>query len=282
MTPSKSEVRTLLGGQVAILGQWLEVGGEDLNVVLVKLASPSAETAENQHTLPAPFAKEQVSGDILLFRNNEEAEPVDFTLADYTEFMRSKASEADASGVQEGGEEEEAEDSEEEEDEEESEEEEGEMTEEQVALLQTVIANFTEQRGRPPTEIELVGIMNKLNARMPEAGSDDSDCDEDELIAEAGGEDAEEEEEEEEEDEEEEDDDDDGGGGGGDKNDEHEAEVAEQDEQGEPKPARRVSARISKRTSISMTPSQAAKPGEVGRGAPAPPAPIVRKRQRAH
>ena len=46
-----------------------------------------------------------------------------------------------------------------------------EMSEEQMALLKTVIENFTQQRGRAPTEIELVAIMNKLNALMPVRGS---------------------------------------------------------------------------------------------------------------
>ena len=34
MTPAKAEVGKLMGGRVAILGQWLDVGGEGLNVVV--------------------------------------------------------------------------------------------------------------------------------------------------------------------------------------------------------------------------------------------------------
>ena len=34
MTPSKAEVRKLMGGQVEILGQYVDVGGPDLNVVV--------------------------------------------------------------------------------------------------------------------------------------------------------------------------------------------------------------------------------------------------------
>ena len=82
MTPAKAEVKKLMGGQVAILGQWVSVGGEDLNVVvrpwrarplasappphvcgltlwelqIVGVDSPPADAAVNQHTLPAPFA----------------------------------------------------------------------------------------------------------------------------------------------------------------------------------------------------------------------------------
>ena len=143
------------------------------------------------------------------------------------------------------------------------------MTEEQAALLQTVIANFTEQRGRAPTEIELVAIMNKLNALMPEGDDDeDSDCDEDELAAEAG-EDQEGDEDEDEQGIDPEQDGDEDEGGDEEEDDEEEDEA--------PPPTRRQSARVkrlNKRSSVSGTP----RGGAVG--ATVPPAPIMRKRAR--
>ena len=146
------------------------------------------------------------------------------------------------------------------------------MTEEQAALLQTVIANFTEQRGRAPTEIELVAIMNKLNALMPEGDDDeDSDCDEDELAAEAG------------EDQEGDEDEDEQGIVPEQDGDEDEGEDEEEDDEEEdeaPPPTRRQSARVkrlNKRSSVSGTP----RGGAVGATVPpAPRAPIVRKRAR--
>jgi hypothetical protein len=86
MTPRKGEVRDLMGGQVTFIGQWTDVGEPDLNVMLVKLADPPAGAKPNQHALPPPFHKVKTEGDILLFRNNEDATPVDLTMAVYEAF----------------------------------------------------------------------------------------------------------------------------------------------------------------------------------------------------
>ena len=55
-------------------------------------------------------------------------------------------------------------------------------------MLEAVIGNFTKMKGRPPTELELVAIMNQLNAKIADVDSDeDSDVNEDELSGEDDG-----------------------------------------------------------------------------------------------
>ena len=67
----------------------------------------------------------------------------------------------------------------------EDEEDDEELTEEQQAMLEVVIGNFTQMKGRPPTELELIAIMNQLNAKIADVGSDeDSDVNEGDLSGE--------------------------------------------------------------------------------------------------
>ena len=257
------EVRDLLGGQVTISGLYERVGRADLNVVIVTLASPPADAPDNQHTLPQPFADAKHKGSILLFRNDEDAKPVDFTLADYAALQEAKAGEEQPAAAAAGAEQVEDEDDEEESDEE-DEDEEG-LSEDQQAMLQAVIGNFTQMKGRPPSEIELVAIMNQLNQRIVEAESeDDSDCDEEELAAEndAEAQDGDEDDEESEE--------------------ESEAEE-EEEEMAPPAAAAAASAtrgpRKGARQSVEGTPGL--RRGKGAATAPAPPAPIIRKSRRA-
>ena len=186
MTPQKNEVRSLLGGgQVTFIGQWTEVGKPEWNVMLVRQAGAPDSVPANQHTLLSPFQNVRVIGPILLFRNDENAKPVHFSARDYADFQEecrlrprpapdpadAAAAAADAIGSDEdiewisGSGEEEGSGSEEE----------PELTEEQEKLLYDVIAGFKKDKGQPPTEPELVAIMNDLNEAMA-AASDDIDA----------------------------------------------------------------------------------------------------------
>ena len=53
------------------------------------------------------------------------------------------------------------------------------MSEEQEQLLNQVIDGFTKDKGRPPTEPELMDIMTKLNEAMAAASDDEGDDDSD-------------------------------------------------------------------------------------------------------
>lgn len=189
MTPRKAEVKELLGGQPTFIGQWTEVGKPEWNVMLVALAQPPESCPANQHNLPSPFQEVASKGDILLFRNDEDAKPVDFTVADYEQFQEDSklkprlapdpdaAGSEDAAGEGVASEDTSSDDEEDDEDsdEEEGSEEEGEMSEEQELLLKTVIEGFTNDKGRAPTEPELVDIMTRLNEAMMAAGSDEDE-----------------------------------------------------------------------------------------------------------
>ena len=201
------------------------------------VADPPPDAADNEHVLPQPFAVRDTSrspfkppvrfstfascaqdskfkGSILLFRNDEDANPVAFTvsvpaslaqtlsasrltrgcgqIADYEAMKKSQAAKAESGEEGAAAASAEAEEEEEDESSEEDSEEED-LSEDQKAMLEAVISNFTEMKGRPPTEIELVAIMNSLNARIMEQDEDDdSDVDEDELRAEVDGKDDEE------------------------------------------------------------------------------------------
>ena len=113
-------------------------------------------------------------------------------IADYEAMKKSQAAKAESGEEGAAAASAEAEEEEEDESSEEDSEEED-LSEDQKAMLEAVISNFTEMKGRPPTEIELVAIMNSLNARIMEQDEDDdSDVDEDELRAEVDGKDDEE------------------------------------------------------------------------------------------
>ena len=221
----------------------------------------------------------------MLFRNDEDAKPVDFTvcppvparvacsspadmwsrvcvsqLADYEALKKAKASEeqpASAGAAAEEEEEEEDDDDEDDDEDDEDDEDEG-LTEEQQAMLEAVIGNFTQMKGRPPTELELVAIMNQLNAKIADVGSDeDSDVNEGDL----SGEDDEDDDSEEE--------------------DEEEGEESEEEAE-EEMPA--APASISSAARLSRKPHRASVEGTPAvRGsrakAPLPPAPIIRKKR---
>ena len=160
------------------------------------VADPPPDAADNEHVLPQPFAvrdtfrspfkppvrfstfasctqDSKFKGSILLFRNDEDANPVAFTvsvpaslaqtlsasrltrgcgqIADYEAMKKSQAAKAESG--EEGAAAASAEAEEEEEEDESSEEdsEEEDLSEDQKAMLEAVISNFTEMRAvRPP------------------------------------------------------------------------------------------------------------------------------------
>jgi hypothetical protein len=181
-------------------------------------------------------------------------------LEDYEGLKTAKASEEQPAAAATAAEEEEEE--EEDSDGSDEDDEDGDLTEEQQAMLEAVIENFTKMKGRAPTELELVAIMNQLNAKIADVDSDeDSDVEEGDL---SGGDDDddEEEEEDEEEDDEEEDDDE---------------EEAEEEMPAAPAsvPASARPSRKLHRASVEGTP--ALRGSKVK--APLPPAPIIRKKR---
>src|SRR5210317_389151 len=80
ITPSKNEIFKLLHGRQTFIGQWPEI-----DVVIMKAESA---TILNENTLPPPFDIEEVYGKILLVRMDEESEPQDFTLDEYSRYKR--------------------------------------------------------------------------------------------------------------------------------------------------------------------------------------------------
>tara|TARA_B100000405_G_C16614041_1_gene385187 strand:+ start:470 stop:769 length:300 start_codon:yes stop_codon:yes gene_type:complete len=74
--PVKNEIYKILSGRATFIGQW-----PDIDVVILKCVQA---TKLNQNTLPHPFHGEEVYGKILLVRMDEDSEPRDFTLKEFT------------------------------------------------------------------------------------------------------------------------------------------------------------------------------------------------------
>ena len=74
--PSKNEIFKILLGRATFIGQWPEI-----DVVIMK---PEHGLIENENVLPYPFHGEDVKGKVLLMRMDENSEPQDFTLREYT------------------------------------------------------------------------------------------------------------------------------------------------------------------------------------------------------
>jgi hypothetical protein len=77
-TPRKHQVKEILGADPTIIGEWHEI-----QVILVKGRIESLNVPVNEHKLRWPFHVEEVRGDILLYRVDESATPIDFTLEEY-------------------------------------------------------------------------------------------------------------------------------------------------------------------------------------------------------
>jgi|TARA_B110000259_G_C13979553_1_gene388076 hypothetical protein len=74
--PSKNEIFKILLGRATFIGQWPEI-----DVVIMK---PEHGLIENENVLPYPFHGDDVKGKVLLMRMDENSEPQDFTLREYT------------------------------------------------------------------------------------------------------------------------------------------------------------------------------------------------------
>ena len=80
-----NEIFKILGGPATFIGQWPEI-----DVVLLKCTSSHIK---NMNSIPPPFENETVFGKILLIRMDKYSEPNDFTLDEYTEFIKERSSE---------------------------------------------------------------------------------------------------------------------------------------------------------------------------------------------
>lgn len=78
ISPVKNEIFKILGGRQTFIGQW-----PDIDVVILKAENA---TIKNSNTLPYPFDTEDINGKVLLIRMDENSEPQDFTLQEYTLF----------------------------------------------------------------------------------------------------------------------------------------------------------------------------------------------------
>mmetsp|Transcript_14910 Transcript_14910/g.20870 ORF Transcript_14910/g.20870 Transcript_14910/m.20870 type:complete len:218 (-) Transcript_14910:120-773(-) len=89
MTPRLNTPGSTLGGPVTFLGAMGEID------VVIMARRDQEDLPENQHSLPKPFNKMKVNGDMLLVRMNEDAIPEEFTLEEYNKHVEKKKSEPD-------------------------------------------------------------------------------------------------------------------------------------------------------------------------------------------
>ena len=81
-TPLSSDMFYILKGPGTFIGQY-----EDIDVVVMKCRESFMELSTNQNRLPPPFDNECVLGPILLVRMNQNSEPEDFTLEEFTRYF---------------------------------------------------------------------------------------------------------------------------------------------------------------------------------------------------
>jgi len=79
MTPKLNKVGELLGGPGTFIGQF-----EEIQAVLMKLREPTEDTPVNTCKLPAPLDSEEVRGDIIVIRMDDNATPQDLTKEEVT------------------------------------------------------------------------------------------------------------------------------------------------------------------------------------------------------
>ena len=83
MTPRLNTVSKLLGAQATFIGQF-----PSIDLMIMKVRDPqSPELPANAHSLPKPFEKVKVRGDILLVRMNKDSVPESFTKAEFERFL---------------------------------------------------------------------------------------------------------------------------------------------------------------------------------------------------
>lgn len=81
-TPLRQDIYHILKGLGTFIGQY-----EDIDVVIMKCREPFVDLLPNQNKLPKPFDQEEVMGPILLIRMNENSQPEDFTLDEFTRYL---------------------------------------------------------------------------------------------------------------------------------------------------------------------------------------------------
>ena len=72
----------ILKGPGTFIGQY-----EELDVVVMKCRESFVDLSNNQNRLPGALRDELVQGPILLVRMNQDAEPEDLTLEEYTRYF---------------------------------------------------------------------------------------------------------------------------------------------------------------------------------------------------
>jgi hypothetical protein len=177
-------VAEILGRPVTFLGQW-----EKLQIIIVCVRDSNG-CPENTHKLPMPFTDDDVKGDLLLMKVDENAVPRDFTTKEYNEFKNKEPEEWQMKKPEEANaDQEEEEEEEEDEDDEHEEEHDGEDDEDDEEhmgafiemMLSKVVERFESDNGRKPSEGELAVLKASLEAKFGEQVEvDDSEEEEDE------------------------------------------------------------------------------------------------------
>ncbi len=81
-TPLGSDMFYILKGPGTFIGQYA-----DIDVVVMKCRESLMDLSRNQNVLPPPFDTEVVEGPILLVRMNQNSEPEDFTVEEFTRYF---------------------------------------------------------------------------------------------------------------------------------------------------------------------------------------------------
>ena len=183
MTPKVCAPAVKLGGNATFCAAYPEI-----DVQVLKLRAPAEGTATNTYKLPAPFHEIEVVGPMLLIRMDENSEPKDFTLKEFTEYSAVVAKNPppafDMSNeedlLDDAGEEEELDGEESEEDEMDGEEASDDEEDFEAMLLERVVAMFKQTQGREPTEEEKKALLEKLMESAQPMMDDDEEDDEEE------------------------------------------------------------------------------------------------------
>jgi hypothetical protein len=163
MTPKVCAPAVKLGGNATFCAAYPEI-----DVQVLKLRAPAEGTATNTYKLPAPFHEIEVVGPMLLIRMDENSEPKDFTLKEFTEYSAVVAKNPppafDMSNEDEMDGEEASDDEE----------------DFEAMLLERVVAMFKQTQGREPTEEEKKALLEKLMESAQPMMDDDEEDDEEE------------------------------------------------------------------------------------------------------
>jgi hypothetical protein len=76
------DLYTILKGTATFIGQYA-----DIDVIVMRCSETPFQLMENRNRLPPPFENERVVGPVLLVRMDERADPKDFTLKEYLDYV---------------------------------------------------------------------------------------------------------------------------------------------------------------------------------------------------